>query len=427
MSEGAATALRVTSLPVHRFDELLQLYRELHEHPELSLQEFRTARVMADRLGSLGFTVHAGVGGTGVVGVLENGDGDTVMLRADMDGLPIAEKTGLTYASAAVATDADGIATSVMHACGHDIHMVSMLGAAEVLATNRDDWRGTLVVVFQPAEENAVGAQAMIDDGLFSLIPIPAVVLGQHVGNLPTGTVSFTSGPAMAAADSLRVVITGIGAHGSRPQASVDPVLIAASIVMRLQSIVAREIAPADIAVVTVGSIHAGTKENIIPSTAELKLSLRSLTPEVRRRLLQAVHRIVHAECTAAGVETAPKIERIGSFPRVVNETSAALRTVAAFREHLTTNHVVEVPPITISEDFGIFGTVAQVESFFWFIGSTDPARYAEALVNDTVDRTIPANHSPLFAPEAPSTMTTGIDALLVAFSAWATPASMQD
>lgn len=417
------TISRVAALSASRLEKLFELYADLHQHPELSFAEVRTARIMATHLRELGFTVHEAIGVTGIVGVLENGVGNAVMLRADMDGLPITEETGLDYASTTVATDASGATTGIMHACGHDIHMVSLLGAAEVLAADRSSWRGTLIVVFQPAEEIARGAQAMVDDGLFTIVPRPVAVLGQHVGNLPAGTVSYTVGPAMAAADSLRIVVTGRGAHGSRPQAAIDPVLIASSIVVRLQSIVAREISPADVAVVTVGSIHSGTKENIIPSSAELKLSLRSLTPDVQKRLLESVSRIVNAECAAAGVETPPTIEHIGSFPRLVNEPSAAERTVIALREGLGAERVVEVSPLTISEDFGIFGVSAEVPSFFWFIGSTDPARYVKALSHDAVDRLIPANHSSHFAPDPAITITTGIDALLVAFSAWASPA----
>jgi amidohydrolase len=411
--------LRAGSLPADRLAELIGLYEHLHRNPELAFQEFETAAALATRLTGLGLSVHAGVGGTGIVGLLHNGSGPTIVLRADMDALPVREETGLAYASTARATGSDGVETAVMHACGHDIHMVSMLGAVEVLAANRAEWAGTLVVLFQPAEEIGKGARAMIDDGVFALFPTPSVILGQHVGNRPAGTVAFTAGPAMAAADSLRVVINGRGAHGSRPEASIDPIVIASSIVMRLQTIVAREISPSDVAVVTVGSFHAGSKENIIPEAAELKINLRSLTPSVRRRLLSAVSRIVIAECAAAGVEVAPLIESIGSFPRLVNEAAGLERTVAALRAGLGVAFVDEVPAITISEDFGEFGTAADVPSFFWFIGSTEPERYAAALADDSVDRLIPANHSARFAPEPHSTITTGIDALLLAFGAW--------
>lgn len=414
------TALRATALTPTQFEKLIELYEHLHRTPELAFAETGTAKIMADQLRRFGGTVHENIGGTGVVGVFENGEGPTIVLRADMDALPIAEETGLHYASTATATDAEGMTVPVMHACGHDIHMVSLLGAVEVLTTNLGEWRGTLVALFQPAEEIARGAQAMIDDNVFDLFARPTVILGQHVGNRAAGTLSYTEGPAMASADSLRVTITGRGAHGSRPEASIDPVVIAASIVVRLQSIVSREIAPSDIAVVTVGSLHAGAKENIIPSSAELKISVRALKPNVRAHLLAAITRIVNAECAAAGVETPPLIEKIGSFPRLDNAAPALRRTVAALREGLGADRVTEVLPITISEDFGILGTHARVESFFWFIGSTEPGRFSEAVENDQVDRTIPANHSAGFAPIPIPTIGFGIDALLVAFAAWA-------
>ncbi|TFD70492.1 amidohydrolase [Cryobacterium sp. Hb1] len=412
--------LRVTSLPEERVVNLLGLYEHLHQNPELAFQEFETAKTLSERLTGLGLTVRTGVGGTGIVALLANGGGPTVVLRADMDALPIQEDTGLAYASARTTPGGTGI----MHACGHDVHMVAMLGAVEVLSTNRPDWTGNLVVVFQPAEEIGAGARAMIEDGLFDLVPTPNVILGQHVGNRPARTVSNTAGPAMAAADSLRVTINGRGAHGSRPEASIDPILIASSIVTKLQSIVAREISPADAAVVTVGSFHSGSKENIIPSTAEIKINLRSLNPAVRRRLLAAVKRIVVAECSAAGTDTAPVIESIGEFPCLVNDIVSTKRTVAALRAGLGDTSVTEMPAIMISEDFGIFGTTASVPSFSWFIGSVEPRRFAAAFADDAVDRSIPANHSAGFAPIPRRTITTGIDALLLAFSAWSGPAA---
>jgi len=414
--------LRLTSLADDRLAGLVDFYEELHRNPELAFQEFKTSTTLASKVCQLGFSVRTRIGGTGLVATLTNGDGPTIVLRADMDALPIQEDTGLSYSSTTTSIDSSGISTPVMHACGHDIHMVAMLGAAEVLASNTSEWSGTLVVLFQPAEEVGAGAQAMIDDGVFSHFPHPRVILGQHVGNGPAGTISYTSGPAMAAADSLRVTITGRGAHGSRPEAAIDPIVIASSIVLKLQTIVAREISPSNVAVVTVGSLHAGTKENIIPATAELKISLRSLLPPVRTHLLTAVERIVRGECLAAGVEVEPQIEAIGAFPRLVNEAAGLGRTVTALEAGLGIENVVAVPPITISEDFGLFGTTANVPSFFWFIGSTDPERFAQAISDDSVDRLIPANHSAEFAPVPRRTIATGIDALLLAFSAWSEP-----
>ena len=414
------SGLRASALEATAHDELFALYRELHQNPELSLAEFETARRMAEQLRSLGFEVTTGIGGTGLVGILRNGEGPVVALRADMDALPVFEETGLEYASTVRTHDASGAEVAVMHACGHDIHMTALLGAARVISESRSQWNGTAIMLFQPAEEIAQGAKAMVADNLFGQIPRPDVILGQHVGNLPLGVVSYTVGPAMAAADSLRVVITGRGAHGSRPEASIDPIVIASSIVMRLQSIVAREIKPADIAVVTVGSLHAGTKENIIPATAELKLNLRSMTPAVRQKLLAAVTRIVNAECAASGSDATATIEPIGSFPRLVNAEEPARRTVRALSAALGADQVRPVAPVTISEDFGLLAEQAGIPAFFWFFGSTDPERYAAAERDDAVDARIPANHSALFAPSDPlATILSGADALVIAFSEW--------
>lgn len=395
--------------------DLLALYRHLHAHPEPSQQETRTAALLAGILRDLGYAVHERIGGTGVVGILRNGAGPTVVLRADMDALPVREDTGLDYASAAV----DAAGTPLMHACGHDIHMTCAIGAARDLAAASRSWSGTLVILLQPAEEIAAGAAAMIADGVFDLFPKPSVLLGQHVGNLPAGVVSFTPGPAMAAAESLRIRLTGRGAHGSRPQASIDPVLLAAHIVVRLQSIVAREISPSDTAVVTVGALHAGAQANVIPDTAEIAVNLRSLTPEVHGRLRRAVVRIVEAECAASGTPVAPEITTTGEFPVLSNDPAATALTVAALRTGLGEDRVREVPAITISEDFGLLGQAVGAPSFFWFLGSTHPGRFECARAADEVDAQIPANHSSRFAPEPDTTIPAGIAALTLAARAW--------
>src|SRR3984893_11981858 len=256
--------------------DLADLYKDVHSHPELSMQETRTAGLAADHLRAAGFEVTAGVGKTGVVGLLRNGEGPTVMLRADMDALPIAENTGLPYASKVTATDAEGTIVPVGHMCGHDMHVAWLVGAATLLSQARDAWKGTLMAVFQPGEETAQGAQAMIDDGLLERFPTPTVVLGQHVMVGPAGTVAGSAGPITSAADSLQIRLFGRGAHGSMPQASIDPVVMAASVVMRLQTIVSREVAANDAAVVTVGVLQAGTKENVIPDEALIKLNVRT-------------------------------------------------------------------------------------------------------------------------------------------------------
>src|SRR3954466_7618713 len=275
---------------------LEELYRDVHAHPELSLQEQRTAAKAAERLQAAGYDVTTGVGGTGVVGLLRNGDGPAVMLRADMDALPIAEATGLPYASTATATEPGGAEVPVMHACGHDMHVTWLAGATALLADAHEAWRGTVLAVFQPAEETAQGARAMIDDGLFDRFPTPQVILGQHVMPAPAGDVAYRPGTTQAAADSLEVRLFGRGAHGSMPESSVDPVVMAAATVLRLQTIVSREIAASQAAVVTIGALQSGTKDNVIPDDALLKLNVRTFDEQVRTRVLGAIRRIVEAE-----------------------------------------------------------------------------------------------------------------------------------
>src|SRR3569833_2158921 len=271
--------------------DLESLYKDIHAHPELSMQETRTAGIAAGRLRDAGYEVTAGVGKTGVVGLLRNGEGPTVMLRADMDALPIAENTALAYASKVTATDAKGDTVTVGHMCGHDKHVAWLVGAATLLSQTRAAWKGTLMVDFQPGEEVAQGAQAMIDDGLLARFPTPDVVLGQHVMVGPAGTVAGSAGPITSAADSLQIRLFGRGAHGSMPQASIDPIVMAAAIVLRLQTIVSREVAATDAAVVTVGVLQAGTKENVIPDEAIIKLNIRTFDEGVRKHVLAAIER----------------------------------------------------------------------------------------------------------------------------------------
>ena len=313
--------------------DLEALYKDVHSHPELSMQETRTAGLAADRLRAAGYEVTTGVGKTGVVGLLRNGDGPTVMLRADMDALPVEEATGLPYASKATATDRDGKTVPVSHMCGHDMHVTWLAGATKLLAEARTTWRGTLMAVFQPGEETAEGAQAMIDDGLFKRFPKPDVVLGQHVMVGPSGTVAGRAGAITSAADSLQIRLFGRGAHGSMPQASIDPVIMAAATVMRLQTIVSREVAAAEAAVVTVGALQAGTKENVIPDEAIIKLNVRTFDAGVRTRVLAAIERIVNAEAEASGAPRKPEITTLDHYPLNVNDRDASKRVVDAFRD----------------------------------------------------------------------------------------------
>ena len=300
--------------------ELETIYKDIHSHPELSMQEERTANVAANHLRAVGYEVTTGVGKTGVVGLLRNGEGPTVMLRADMDALPVQEATGLPYASKVTATDSTGKSVPVMHACGHDMHVTWLIGTAKLFAKSRDAWKGTLMPVFQPAEETAQGSQAMIDDGLFKRFPKPDVILGQHVMCMPAGVIAGRIGVTTSAADSLQIKLFGRGAHGSMPEASIDPVVMAAATVLRLQGIVSREVPPTEAAVVTIGVLQAGTKENVIPDEAIIKLNVRTFDEGVRKLVLAAIERIVNAEAEASGAPRKPEITPLDHYSLTTND-----------------------------------------------------------------------------------------------------------
>jgi len=393
-------------------------YKDVHAHPELSMQEVRTAGLAARHLEENGYAVTRGVGKTGVVGILRNGDGPTVMLRADMDALPIREATGLSYASTVTTTDSTGEMVPVAHACGHDMHVVWLMGASTLFSRARDAWRGTLIVLFQPGEETAQGARAMIDDGLFTRFPKPDVVLGQHVMVGPAGAVAGSAGPITSAADSLQIRLFGRGAHGSMPQASIDPVVMAAATVLRLQTIVSREVAATESAVVTVGVLQAGTKENVIPDEAIIKLNVRTFDADVRTRVLSSIKRIVNAEAQASGAPRPPEITPLDSYPLNVNDKVASDRVAAALRAHFSVDRVRHTGPAPASEDFGCFGTEWHAPSVFWFVGGTDPVLYAKAKTEGRVNE-LPVNHSPHFAPVLHPTLETGVEAIITAAMAW--------
>ncbi|RIJ71134.1 amidohydrolase [Nakamurella silvestris] len=403
-------------------DELAEIYRDLHQHPELSFQEHRTAEIVAGKLASWGYEVITGIGGTGVVGILENGPGPTALLRADMDGLPVLEDTGAAYASAARGTDPAGEDVPVMHACGHDVHVTCLLGAAAHLAARREEYSGRLIVLFQPAEELGSGARAMIEDGLFERCGKPDVVLGQHVAPFPVGFIGLREGAAMAAADSLTVTLHGSGAHGSRPEASVDPIVMAASTIMKLQTIVSRETAGTETAVVTVGSIHSGTKDNIIPDDAVLKLNIRTFDPKVRDRTLSAIDRIVKAEAEGSGAPRPAEVEHNLHFPALVNDSAGTVRVREAFCGWLGAERVLDPGPATGSEDVGQLAEAAGAPCVFWFLGGADPAPFAAAtsqLEQMEIMRQIPSNHSPRYLPVVDPTLSLGVEALLVAVRTW--------
>ncbi len=417
MSNGSASDSVLQGLH-DELDDLEALYKDIHSHPELSMQEKRTAGLAAERLKAADFDVTEGVGETGVVGLLKNGDGPTVMLRADMDALPVKEATGLPYASSVTATDSDGNETPVMHACGHDIHVTWLAGAAKLMAGTKDAWHGTLMAVFQPAEEIAAGAQAMIDDGLFKRFPKPDVILGQHVMPLSAGIIASQSGVVTSAGDSFEIRMFGRGAHGSMPQASIDPVVMAASTVLRLQTIVSREVGPTDAAVVTVGALQVGTKENVIPDEAVIKLNIRTFDEGVRKHVLDAIKRIVNAESEASGAPKPPEITPLDRYDLVRNDDQATDRVRDALHAHFGDQRVVHAGPASASEDFGSFGSEWHVPSVFWFIGGVDPDTYAKAEREGRLSE-LPTNHNPKFAPVIHPTLETGVETLVAASCAW--------
>ncbi|MGX7677967.1 amidohydrolase [Jatrophihabitans sp. DSM 45814] len=402
------------------------IYRDLHQHPELSFAEHRTAGIVADRLTALGIEVLTGVGGTGVVGIIRNGAGPTVLLRADMDALPVQEETGLAYASTARGTDPDGNDVPVMHACGHDVHVVCLLGAAEVLTTHSSDWSGTLVLVFQPAEERGNGAQSMIDDGLYERVPRPDIVLGQHVAPAPAGIVGIHAGAAFAATDAYRVRMFGRGGHGSRPETTIDPIVMGAATVMRLQAIVSREVAGGDTAVLTVGQFQAGTKSNIISDEAVLGISIRTVNDAVRSRVIETMHRVIRAEAEASGAEKEPEIIGEESFPVLVNDVPATARVFGAFQEAFGEQFVIDPGPVTGSEDVSILSTAAGAPLVYWLLGGADAEEYAAAVAAGRVESDIPSNHSPYYAPVVQPTLDRGVAALTVAALVWLAPSTAQ-
>jgi amidohydrolase len=385
------------------------LYRDLHAHPELSFEETRTAAIAAAELRAVGFDVIECIGITGVAGVLRNGEGPTVLLRADMDALPVMEDTGLAYESTT---------TGVMHACGHDVHVACLIGAVRDLAATRAEWAGTVIAVFQPAEEAGGGAQAMLDAGLYEKVPVPDVVLGQHVGPAPAGMVGAHPGSAFASADSIDITVRGRGGHGSRPETTIDPIVIAAAVVGRLQTIVSREISPQDTSVVTVGRINAGTKNNIIPDSAELGLSMRAYSEDVRLRMIAAIKRIARAESAASGAPD-PIIEFAESFPVTVNDQLATERTMAAFRSEFGEEAVIDPGPVSGSEDVGLLATAVGAPLVYWILGGADPEKYLAAANEGTIERDIPSNHSSHFAPVIQPTLDRGVAALVTACREW--------
>ncbi|MFL5391976.1 MAG: amidohydrolase [Myxococcales bacterium] len=393
------------------YPEVEALYLDLHRTPELSGHEEQTAAKMAARLRALGFEVTERVGGFGVVGVLRNGEGPRVLVRTDMDALPVEEKTGLAYASRATAKDEEGKAVPVAHACGHDVHMSAWVGAATLLARVRDAWKGTLVFVGQPSEEKGNGAQAMLDAGLYARFGKPDHAIAIHdTPELPSGIVAWTSGFALANVDSVDVTIFGRGGHGAYPHRTVDPIVIGARFVTALQTVVARENDPFDPAVVTVGSFHAGTKHNIIPDDARLQLTVRSYKDEVRKKLLDAIRRIARAEAAAGGAPREPEVKVSEGTAATYNDPALTKRLADALRAQLGAERVQEKAPVMGGEDFSAYGRAGVPATLLW-IGAAEPKAFAAAKAKGEA---LPSLHSSQFAPDRQPTLETAVATLTI-------------
>ena len=398
--------------------QLMTLYRDLHANPELSMQEARTPAKLAAEMKKLGFTVTEKVGKTGVVSVLKNGDGPVLMIRSDMDGLPVVEQTNLPFASKVRATARSGVETGVMHACGHDTHMAAFIGTAKRLAAMKDQWSGTLVMILQPGEETGEGAKAMLDDGLYSRFPKPSTVIAFHdAAALPAGVIGVTPGYALANVDSVDITVKGLGGHGAYPQTTKDPIVLASRIVTTLQTLVSRENDPSQPAVVTVGSFQAGAKHNIISDEAKLQLTVRSYTPEVRKLLLDGIKRIARGEAIAAGIpeDKMPVVTiREQEFtPSTFNTEKISSRTLELFQQHFGTQRAIKTPAVMGGEDFSRYWLADKsIESLIFWVGGTPKPVWEAAGGNQ---QKLPSLHSPFWAPDAEAVISTATEAMTLA------------
>jgi hippurate hydrolase len=398
--------------------QLMTLYRDLHANPELSMQEVRTPAKLAAEMRKLGFTVTEHVGKTGVVSVLKNGPGPTLLIRSDMDALPVVEQTNLPFASKVRATARSGVETGVMHACGHDTHMTSFVGTARRLAAMKDQWSGTLVMILQPGEETGEGAKAMLDDGLYARFPKPNVALAFHdAATLPAGVIGVTPGYALANVDSVDILVKGIGGHGAYPQATKDPIVLASRIVLTLQTLVSRENDPANPAVVTVGSFQAGAKHNIISDEAKLQLTVRSYKPEVRKLLLDGIRRIARGEAIAAGMpeDKMPVVTiRDAEYtPATFNTDKISATTLALFQQHFGPDRAIKTPAVMGGEDFSRYWLADKsIESLIFWVGGTPKDKW-DAAGGDT--QKLPSLHSPFWAPDAEAVISTATEAMTIA------------
>ena len=406
-SNNSSLAAEVNSV----YPQVQTLYVDLHQRPELSSHEVNTAAKLASQLRALGYDVTEHVGGTGVVALLRNGAGPTVMLRTELDALPVEEKTGLAYASKVTTKNDAGVTVPVMHACGHDIHMAALVGTAEIMAKTKAKWHGTLMLIGQPAEETVGGAKGMLADGLFTRFPKPDVGVAVHTtNNLPAGKVGIAPEYALSNADTVNITIYGRGGHGARPETTVDPIVIAARTILALQTIVSREIKPGDPAVITVGYIQGGTKNNIIPDEVHLGLTVRSFTPEVRKHLLSAIQRVVKAEAEAANAPRPPLVQVTESTDALYNDPQLADRLGRVLSQALGADNFQKSPPEMVSEDYSAY-VEAGVTSFYFRLGVADPVKFKESEASGVP---LPSNHSPFFAPDMEPSLKTAIEAEVV-------------
>lgn len=410
-SEETAADSQIKQWVNEHVDEIVALYEEFHRTPEISFQEQETAARLAAQLKELGAEVSTGIGGHGVVGLLRNGDGPTVMVRTDLDALPVTENTGLPYASTATTKNENGVEVGVMHACGHDLHIANLVGVARYLASHKDQWSGTVLLLGQPAEERGAGAAAMLADGLFTRFPRPDFAIALHVdANLPTGFVGYRAGYAMANVDSVDITMRGRGGHGSFPQGCIDPIVMAASLVLDLQTIVSREVSPLEPAVVTVGTIHGGTKHNIIPDTCQLQLTVRSYSEEVRKKIREAIHRKANAIAQSHRAPE-PDVKYSEGTPSLFNDERLAERMSLVFARVLGEEKVTLADRTMGGEDFSRYG-LAGVPVFMFRLGSVDSARLDEFAGKGT---TPPSLHSSEYYPDAADALRTGLTAMTAA------------
>ncbi len=407
-------SVSISALDKKQLDVIQKQYIYFHSHPELSYHEQNTSKVLAKSLKKIGYQVTENVGGYGVVAIFKNGKGPTLMIRSDTDALPVREKTGLSYASTVTTKNKQGIDVPVMHACGHDIHMSVLLGTATEMFDRKNDWKGTLIFIGQPAEERGGGAKAMLDDGLFSRFPRPDYNLALHDNaSLPAGTVGYTSGFALANVDSVDISVYGEGGHGAYPHKTKDPIVLAAELVLALQTIVSREIDPIEPAVVTVGSIHGGTKHNIISDQVNLQLTLRSYSLKVREQTIAAIQRISKGLAIAAGLPKSkwPKVVVQDEFtPSTYNDPKLVKQAIKIIAKTIGEKNVIQLPAVMGGEDFGRFGTVSpNIPSFLFWLGAVDPKTYAES---KKTAKSLPSLHSPYFAPSPRLTIETGIKSM---------------